>query len=47
MVEQTVEKYRRDPTTDELKDVYVESYLLPLAGKKEKSREDEAEGGAQ
>ena len=47
VVEQTVEKYRRDPTTDELKDVYVESYLLPLAGKKEKSREDEAEGGAQ
>ena len=47
VVEQAVEKYRRDPTMDELKAIYAESYRLPLAGTKEELGEDEAEGGAQ
>ena len=47
VVEQAVEKYRRDPSVGELKAIYAASYRLPLAGKKEGSGGDAAEGGAQ
>ena len=35
VVEQAVDAYRRDPTAEELKDLYEKFYSLPMSGVKE------------